>query len=91
MEIDVEKYSVACGLVSQNHPNSFRDTYRRGKTRFRDFLYDRIGCSLLEAEEIVDEMERTGRIMFGREKKGSRFGMWEVRRMADKQSPDVSA
>jgi hypothetical protein len=44
----------------------FRDTYRQGKTRIRDLLYEKMGFSLLEAEEIVDEMERTGKIVFTR-------------------------
>jgi aryl-alcohol dehydrogenase-like predicted oxidoreductase len=35
-----------------------------GKTRFRDVLCDRIDISQLEAEELVDDMERSGRIRF---------------------------
>jgi hypothetical protein len=79
MKIDVEKYSKGCSLIFKTFPGPFRDTYRQGKTRFRDLLYEKIGFSLLEAEEIVDEMERTGKIVFTRLQKGSRSGTWEIR------------
>ncbi|WP_437732042.1 hypothetical protein [Sorangium sp. So ce1335] len=38
--------------------------YVEGKTRFRDVLCGRIDISQLEAEELVDDMERSGRIRF---------------------------
>lgn len=38
--------------------------YIEGKTRFRDALCDRIDISQLEAEELVDDLERSGRIHF---------------------------
>ncbi|AGP40402.1 hypothetical protein BE04_18655 [Sorangium cellulosum] len=38
--------------------------YVQGKTQFRDVLCDRIDISQLEAEELVDDMERSGRIRF---------------------------
>lgn len=38
--------------------------YVQGKTHFRDVLCDRIDISQLEAEELVDDMERSGRIRF---------------------------
>jgi len=38
--------------------------YLQGKTLFRDALGDRFDVSLLEAEELCDELERTGRIVF---------------------------
>ncbi|WP_437544954.1 hypothetical protein WME95_38685 [Sorangium sp. So ce327] len=40
------------------------EDYVQGKTRFRDVLCDRIDISQLEAEELVDDMERSGRIRF---------------------------
>jgi hypothetical protein len=49
-QIDVEKYGLAYKLISKNVAKSFRDTYPRGKTLFRDLLYEKMGCSLLEAE-----------------------------------------
>jgi hypothetical protein len=79
MEIDVEKYSRSCDLISGNFSSPFRDTYRRGKTRLRDLLYEKLGCSLLEAEAMVDEMERTGRILFSRSERGGLLGTWEIR------------
>ena len=79
MEIDVEKYSKGRDLIARTFPTPFQDTYRRGKTRLRDLLYDQLGYSLLEGEEIVDEMERSGKITFARLRKGSRFGTWEIR------------
>lgn len=38
--------------------------YMPGKTRFRDALCERIDISQLEAEELVDDLERSGRIQF---------------------------
>ena len=38
--------------------------YLTGKTLFRDALCDRFDVSLLEAEELCDELERAGRIVF---------------------------
>ena len=38
--------------------------YVQGKTQFRDVLCSRIDISQLEAEELVDDMERSGRIVF---------------------------
>ncbi|WP_437753920.1 hypothetical protein [Sorangium sp. So ce1389] len=38
--------------------------YVQGKTQFRDVLCGRIDISQLEAEELVDDMERSGRIRF---------------------------
>jgi hypothetical protein len=78
MEIDVEKYNRAWDLISKTSSNLVIDTYRQGKTRFRDFLYEKMGCSLLEAEEIIDEMERAGKVVFTRLQKGSRLGTWEI-------------
>ena len=34
--------------------------YLRGRTAFRDALADRLGCSALEAEELVDTLEARG-------------------------------
>jgi hypothetical protein len=38
--------------------------YLSGKTLFRDALCDRFDVSLLEAEELCDELERANRIIF---------------------------
>lgn len=38
--------------------------YLPGKTAFRDELCERLGLSLLEAEELCDALEREGRIGF---------------------------
>ncbi len=77
--IDVKKYGLAYELISKNVGNSFRDTYRRGKTFFRDLLYEKMGCSLLEAEELVDALEKNGKIEFIASPRRKRFGIWEIR------------
>ncbi|WP_437673138.1 hypothetical protein [Sorangium sp. So ce131] len=38
--------------------------YVQGKTQFRDVLCDRFDLSQLEAEDLVDALERSGRIGF---------------------------
>lgn len=77
-QIDAEKMSAAHHLVSNGFPSVIRDTYLRGKTEFRDFLYDKMGCSLLEAEILVDALEKDGKIEFRRFRKGMRYGTWEI-------------
>lgn len=38
--------------------------YVQGKTQFRDVLCARIDISQLEAEELIDDLERSGRVQF---------------------------
>jgi hypothetical protein len=77
-QIDVEKMNIAYHLISKGFPDVIRDTYLRGKTEFRDFLYDKMGCSLLEAEILIDALEKKGKIGFRRFRKGMRYGTWEI-------------
>jgi hypothetical protein len=77
-QIDVEKMNVAYHLISKGFPDVIRDTYLRGKTEFRDFLYKKMGCSLLEAEVLIDTLEKNGKIEFRRFRKGTRYGTWEI-------------
>jgi hypothetical protein len=77
-QIDVEKMSTAYHLIASRFRSMTRDTYLRGKTIFRDFLYDKMGCSLLEAEILVDALEKNGKIDFRRLRKGMRHGTWEI-------------
>lgn len=77
-QTDVEKMNTAYHLISQSFPSVFRDTYLRGRTEFRDFLYEKMGCSLLEAEIVVDVLEKNGKIEFRRFRKGMRYGTWEI-------------
>jgi hypothetical protein len=77
--IDVERFNDAYHFILQGFISSFKDTYLRGKTEFRDFLYEKMGCSLLEAEILVDAMEMNGKIEFRRFRKGMRFGTWTIR------------
>jgi hypothetical protein len=46
------------------------EDYIPGKTQFRDALCSRIDISQLEAEELVDDLERSGRIRFVRSEEG---------------------
>jgi hypothetical protein len=77
-QIDGEKMSNAHHLILKGFPNMIRDTYLRGRTGFRDLLYDKMGCSLLEAEILVDALEKNGKIEFRRFRKGMRYGTWEI-------------
>jgi hypothetical protein len=76
--IDTEKYSLAYDLLTKNFANSFRESYPRGKTLFRDLVYQKMGCSLLEAEELVDALEKNGKIEFIGFPRRKRFGTWEI-------------
>ena len=76
IEMDVEKYSLAYELISKNFAGPLIETYPRGKTLFRDFLYDKMGCSFLEAEELVDALEKNGKISFARFQRRKRFGVY---------------
>lgn len=74
----IGKIDKAHHLLSHRFAFPFRATYLRGKTEFRDFLYEEMGCSLLEAEMLVDTLEKNGRIGFQRSRKGARYGTWSV-------------
>ena len=76
VRIDVEKYHTACQLISEHFSTPFRDTYPRGKTLYRDFLYEKMGCSLAEAEDLVDALEKERKIKFVRLPQRKRFGTW---------------
>ena len=65
-------------LLRERFPAPFRSSYLAGKTIFRDFLYENLGCSLLEAEEWVDTLEGLGRIKFQHALGESGQGTWEV-------------
>ena len=77
-QIDVERFNTAYHLILRGFVNCFKNTYSRGKTEFRDFLYDKMGCSLLEAEILVDALEKDGKIEFRRFRKGMRYGTWKI-------------
>jgi hypothetical protein len=77
-QIDAERLNRAYHLILLRFITSFKDTYLRGKTEFRDFLYEKMGCSLLEAEILVDALEKNGKIEFRRLRKGMRYGTWEI-------------
>jgi len=67
-------------LISKSFPSPLKTTYLRGKTGFRKLLYDGLGCSLLEAETLVDTLERNRKITFQKSRKGMRYGTWIVSR-----------
>jgi hypothetical protein len=77
-QIDGEKMNVAYHLISSGFPSTIRETYLRGKTEFRDFLYEKMGCSLLEAEVLIDALEKKGKIEFRKFRKSMRYGTWEI-------------
>jgi hypothetical protein len=76
--VEVGQFNRAYRLLSKGFASPFRETYLRGKTAFRDFLYEKVGCSLLEAEILVAAMEKSGKIKFRRLSKGMRYGEWEI-------------
>jgi hypothetical protein len=77
-QVDVERLNDAYHFILQGFTSSFKDTYFRGKTEFRDFLYEKMGCSLLESEILIDALEKEGKIEFRRFRKGMRFGTWII-------------
>jgi hypothetical protein len=77
-QIDVERFHNAYHFILQGFTSSFKDTYLRGKTDLRDFLYEKMGCSLLEAEILIDALEKKRKIEFRRFRKGTRFGTWTI-------------
>jgi hypothetical protein len=78
-QIDVDRFNDAYHFILQGFTSSFKDTYLRGKTEFRDFLYEKMGCSLLEAEILIDALEKKRKIEFRRFRKGMRYGTWTIR------------
>jgi len=65
-------------LLREKFPLPFRKSYWGGKTIFRDLFYENLGCSLLEAEEWVDTLERLGKIKFQQDPGESGQGTWEI-------------
>lgn len=65
-------------LLRERFPAPFRNSYLGGKTIFRDFFYEDLGYSLLEAEEWVDTLERLGRVKFQQDPGESGQGTWEI-------------
>jgi hypothetical protein len=41
--VEVGKFNRAYQLLSKRFESPFRDTYLRGRTAFRDFLYEKMG------------------------------------------------
>lgn len=76
--VDVGKFNRAYRLLLKGFASPFRETYLRGKTEFRDFVYEEMGCSLLEAEILVDALEKNKKIEFRRLRKGMRYGEWVI-------------
>ena len=58
--------------------NPVKHTYRGGKTLFRNFLCKKMGCSMLQAEELVDVLEEYERLEFRKLRPGDIDGIWEV-------------
>jgi hypothetical protein len=77
-QVDVEKFEQAHRLLLQGFASPLRETYLRGRTQFRDLLYNKMGGSLLEAEILVDTLEKNKRVEFRRFRKGMRYGEWEI-------------
>jgi hypothetical protein len=76
--VEAGKFNRAYRLISKGFASRFSNTYFRGKTEFRDFLYDKMGCSLLEAEILVDALEKNRKIKFQRLGKAMRYGEWVI-------------
>mgnify|MGYP006954412179 CR=1 FL=1 len=76
--VAVRMVARAHRLISKCFPSPWKSTYLRGKTELRDLLYDELECSLLEAETLVDALERNQKIRFEKSRTGSRFGTWTV-------------
>jgi hypothetical protein len=76
--VDVEKFGAAHHHLLYNYISPVRAMYSVGKTDFRDFLYEKMGCSLDEAERLVDALEATKKIEFRRARKGARYRVWII-------------
>ena len=73
-----QKLVEAGNLLRGAFPGPIRSPYLKGKTGFRDFLYERLGCSFAEAEAMVDTLENAGRIEFKKDPGGVSAGTWEI-------------
>ena len=58
---------------------SLPQSYVAGKTALRDAIMDRLDCSAIRAERIVDWMERSGLIQFEKHRRGPLIDAhWEI-------------
>lgn len=60
-EIDLDRLSEDLNEQFRHNPPV---GYLRGKTALRDAVVEKLGCSALEAEELVDTMESRGFLHF---------------------------
>lgn len=76
-DIDLRALSAELREMFQHDPP---EGYLRGKTVFRDAVVAKLGCSALEAEELVDTMESRGFLHFdGRPDERSRAdASWQI-------------
>jgi len=51
-------------------PACLPGSYLRGKTAVRDTVIGETGCSMVEAERVVDAMEERGQIAFSHNRRG---------------------
>lgn len=64
LEAEGDKLAEAAKALFQAFGPHAELEYLPGKTAFRDEICERLGVSLLEAEELCDALERTGHIVF---------------------------
>jgi hypothetical protein len=65
-----QEMEEARNLLRGAFPGPIWSTYLKWKTGFRDFLYERLSCSLAEAEAMVDTLEDAGGIKFEKDPGG---------------------
>jgi hypothetical protein len=61
---DIDLMDVAERLRRRIPPNDPPVGYLRGRSYFRDVLVQELGCSELEAEQLVDTLENNGYLRF---------------------------
>jgi hypothetical protein len=77
---DVDLLSLAQAL-RERFGNTLDEGYLSGRTVLRDAVATQLGCSSLEAEDLVDTMESCGYMIFPRMSDAShsrRAGRWSI-------------
>lgn len=65
-------------MILKGFSSPFRHTYQGGKTQFRDLLCKEAKCSMLDAERMVDSLERSNKIIFQKMHPMDIYGIWRI-------------
>ena len=85
MDIDAIDLSQLTAALRERTPPGEPIGYLRGKSTMRDIVREYLGCSELEAEEIIDTLEARGYLQFHGDphERAQAFATWDINPAAE--------